>query len=327
MSNLPSPTPDEFVEIYRRMARIKLHDERVIQVMKSGELQMPYYSVRGQEIIPAAISMHLRSDDYLTTIYRGTHDMISKGFPLDLMWAELAGRITGSCKGKGGPMHLTHPETGVMLTTGVVGSSMPIANGLAWASLLDETDQVTVANFGDGAANIGAFHEALNMAGLWKLPVVFVCQNNRYAEATRFDRSTAVDKISSRAAGYGFEGITVDGNDAAEMFGVSKIAIDRARAGDGPTLIEANTFRFNGHYLGDGGAYIDKDEYARAQEADPYIKLRKHLIESNYASEDQLDEIHATINAELDDAVKSALAAEFPTIDEMKRDVFAHELS
>jgi pyruvate dehydrogenase E1 component alpha subunit len=327
MDNFPKPGPAELLEIYRRMTLIKQNDERSLKVVKTGRLMMIYYSPRGQEVIPSALSVSLNDEDYVCTIYRGIHDMLAKGFPLRDLWAELAGRETGSCKGKGGPMHLTYPSKGIMVTTGIVGSSMPIANGLGWASQLSGDKRVTIANFGDGAANIGAFHESLNLASLWKLPVVFICQNNRYAEHTSFANSTAVERIALRAEGYNMPGYTVDGNDPDEMYGVAKIAIERARAGEGPTLIEAVTYRFNGHLLGDEGGYMDAQEKAAAIANDPVPKLRARLISEGIASEAALAAIESQIEAELDDAVEFALASAYPGAIEMKRDVYATELA
>jgi len=327
MSNYPKPDAATLLEIYRKAALIKINDERIIKQMTAGRLVMPYYSVRGQEIIPSSISVSLDDDDYICTIYRGIHDMIAKGFPLGEMWAELAGRATGTCKGKGGPMHLTCPSKGMMVTTGIVGSSMPIAVGLGWAAQLDGKSRVSVANFGDGAANIGAFHESLNMAALFKLPVIFVCQNNRYAEHTSFADSTLIDRISVRAAGYGMPGVTVDGNDPEEMYGAARVAIERARAGEGPTLIEAMTYRFNGHVIGDAGKYMDKAEYAAAQEADPVPRFRSRLIADGIATEEQLAAIEAEHAAAVDEAVAAALAAPWPDEAELKRDVFAEEIA
>jgi len=164
------PDADTLLDIYSRAALLKANDERARKLISAGTIAMVYYSYRGQEIIPSALCAALRDDDYLCTIYRGIHDMLAKGFPLKELWAELAGRQTGSCKGKGGPMHLTYPAKGIMLTTGIVGSTMPIANGLGWAAQLDKSDRVAVANFGDGASNIGAFHESLNLAGNYPPP-------------------------------------------------------------------------------------------------------------------------------------------------------------
>lgn len=327
MENYPKPDAATLVEIYRKASLIRHNDERVIKAMMAGQLVTPYYSPAGQEIIPAALSVSLNDDDTICTIYRGTHDMLAKGFPLGPLWAELAGRVTGSCKGKGGTMHLTYPETGCMVTTGIVGSSMPIATGLGWAAKLDGKGAVAVANFGDGAANIGAFHESLNLAALWALPVIFLCQNNRYSEHTAFANSTLVEKISTRAASYGMVGITIDGNDPDEMYGAAKVAIERARAGEGPTLIEALTFRFNGHLIGDAAAYIPKEELVAAKGVDPVPALRKLVIERGAASEAELDAIDADHVAQIEAAVTAAFVADLPDIAELKRDVFAHELA
>lgn len=327
MSNYPKPDAATLLEIYKKAALIKLNDERIIKQMMAGKLVMPYYSPRGQEIIPSALSVSLADDDYICTIYRGIHDMLAKGFPLDEMWAELAGKATGTCKGKGGPMHLTCPEKGMMVTTGIVGSSMPIAVGLGWAAKLDGKNRVSIANFGDGASNIGAFHESMNMAAVFKLPVIFVCQNNQYAEHTSFADSSLIDRISIRAAGYGMPGITVNGNDPDEMYGAAKVAIERARAGEGPTLIEAMTFRFNGHLLGESGHYMDKDLYAKAQAKDPMPLLRARLIAEGIATDDELAAIEKAINADIDHALAAAMDAPFPDVSELKRDVFAEEIA
>lgn len=327
MSNYPKPDSATLLEIYTKAALIKINDERIIKQMTAGRLVMPYYSGRGQEIIPSSISVSLDDDDYICTIYRGIQDMVAKGFPLDEMWAELAGRATGTCKGKGGPMHLTCPRKGMMVTTGIVGSSMPIAVGLGWAAQLDGKQRVSVANFGDGAANIGAFHESMNMAALFKLPVIFVCQNNRYAEHTSLADSTLVEKLSIRAAGYGMPGVTVDGNDPDEMYGAAKVAIDRARAGEGPTMIEAMTYRFNGHVIGDAGKYMDKAEYVQAQTDDPMPRFRARLIAEGIATEEQLAQIEAEHLSTVDAAVAAALDAPLPDASELKRDLFAQEIA
>jgi acetoin:2,6-dichlorophenolindophenol oxidoreductase subunit alpha len=310
------------IEIYRRMALIKLNDDRFIQMIKSGKLVMPYYSTRGQECIPAAISILLSKDDYLATIYRGIHDMLAKGLPPKLIWAELAGRITGACKGKGGPMHVTHPQTGCMITTGIVGASMPIGCGLALAAQVRGETRVTIANFGDGASNIGAFHESLNLAAVWRLPVVFVCQNNRYAEHTGYAKATSVARISDRAASYNIPGVHVDGNDPIAVYYAAKEAIERARSGGGPTLIEAMTFRFNGHLIGDAGEYIPKDEYQAAVAADPYPKYRNWLIDSRTATESELQLLESAIQTEIDEAVEFAMNSATNSRAESRRDVF-----
>ena len=321
------PDRATLVDIYRKMTLIKTSDDRVISAMKAGRMQMPYYSARGQECIPSAISTLLNDDDYLVTIYRGVHDMLAKGLPAKLLWAELAGKVTGTCKGKGGPMHLTYPTKGCMVTTGVVGSSLPIAAGLALASQLRGETRVAIANFGDGATNMGAFHESLNLAAVWKLPAIFVCQNNRYAEHTAYATGTSVEKISDRAVSYGIPGLHVDGNDLIAVWNAAKFAIDRARSGAGPTLIEAVTFRFNGHLIGDDGHYIPKAEYEAAKQADPYPRYRNWLIENGHSSNADLEAIDAEIKAEIDEAEAFAKDSPLPDPIEVKRDVYAYDIA
>ncbi|HET9629035.1 MAG TPA: thiamine pyrophosphate-dependent dehydrogenase E1 component subunit alpha [Novosphingobium sp.] len=311
------------LEIYKRAALLKANDERSRKVIMTGRLVMPYYSYRGQEIIPSAMAAALTDADYWVTIYRGIHDMLAKGMPLNDLWAEIAGRVDGTCKGKGGPMHLTYPKKGIMVTTGIVGSSMPIANGIAWGSQLSGNDRVTVATFGDGASNIGAFHESLNLAAVWKLPVIFLCQNNLYGEHTIYEKATAAKRVADRAAAYNMAGVRVNGNDPVEMFAAAREAVERARAGEGPTLIEAMTFRFHGHVFGDADAYMDKAQKKAAIEADPVPLFRARLIAEGIASEDQLAAIEAAIETQIDEAVEFALASPFPGLEELTRDVYA----
>jgi pyruvate dehydrogenase E1 component alpha subunit len=323
--NYTLPDSNTLREMYRLMALIKRNDDRLVASIKSGRLAVVYYSPRGQEVIPAAISVNLSPRDYVVTIYRGMHDQIAKGVPVKYLWAEYAGRATGTCKGKGGPMHITHPASGVMVTTGIVGSGLPIANGLALASIMKKDGRVTVSNFGDGASNIGAFHEALNLASLWKLPVVFVCQNNRYAEHTRFDAGTASDSVSARASSYNMPGVSVDGNDPLEMYRAARESIERARRGEGPTLIEAHTFRFRGHLVGDAGDYIPASEMAAAVAADPIPLYRQWLIQNSHATADELTVTEKACDQEIDEAVEFAFSSPFPETRELALDVFAEE--
>jgi TPP-dependent pyruvate/acetoin dehydrogenase alpha subunit len=314
------------VDMYRRMALIQRSDERFRAVIKAGKIVAPYYSPRGQECIPAAVSVNLSDQDYVCTIYRGIHDMLAKGVPSKLLWAEIAGKATGTCKGKGGPMHITHPASGVMVTTGIVGSSMPIANGLALAAQVRGEKRVAVAYFGDGASNIGAFHESLNLAAVWKLPVVFVCQNNGYGEHTRYDLATSARRISDRAAAYQMPGVTVDGNDPLAVYKAARAAVIRAREGDGPTLIEAMTFRFHGHVFGDADAYMAPGEKEAAMARDPVPRYRAWLVEGGVA-DSELAALEAAIEREIDEAVAYALDSPLPDVAELRRDVFAEELA
>lgn len=322
-----SNTPDSAAlrRIYARMSLIKLNDQTMRQAIRAGKLQIIYYSPRGQEVIPSAIADHLNPDDYLITIYRGIHDQIAKGVPLKQLWAEYAGKVTGTCKGKGGPMHITHPETGVMVTTGIVGSGMPIALGMGLASQMDGSNRVTITNFGDGASNIGAFHESLNMASVWKLPIIFVCQNNLYAEHTSYRLGTAVENIADRAASYTMPGVTVNGNDPVEMWRAADEAIARARRGEGPTLLECRTFRFEGHLVGDDSHYIPKEEMAAAIAADPVPAFRQRLIDDYGVSSAELDGIDADNKTQVDEALQYALDSDYPELLENTRDIFAEE--
>lgn len=315
------------LDIYRKAALLKANDERARKVILSGQIAMVYYSYRGQEIIPSVMGNVLRDDDTICTIYRGIHDMLGKGFPLRPLWAELAGRSTGSCKGKGGPMHLTYPPKGIMVTTGIVGSSAPIANGLSWAAQLDKSDRVSVCTFGDGASNIGAVHEAMNLASVWKLPTIFVCQNNLFAEHTTFEKMTGGQNVASRAEGYGMPGVRVDGNDPEAMYSAFAEAVARARAGEGPTLLECMTFRFFGHNFGDDDSYIPPAQKAAAMEADPVPRLRARLIADRVATEEELAAIEADIEAQIDDAVEFALASPWPEPDDLRFDVFETEIA
>jgi pyruvate dehydrogenase E1 component alpha subunit len=309
--------------MFETMTRIKRCDERFRLMLQSGQIVVTYYSPRGQEVIPSAFSALLRQEDYVVTTYRGLHDHLGKGVSLRDLWAEFLGRREGTCKGKGGPMHITDPKSGLMVTTGIVGSGLPIANGFGLAAKLRGTDQVTVVNFGDGASNIGAFHEALNLAAVWDLPVIFVCQNNGYAEHTPFAEGTSAKAVADRAVGYSMLGITVDGNDPVAMYGAARKAIERARAGEGPTLLEATTYRFFGHIMGDTMAYMPAEEREAAMAADPVVRYREWLLEGGHLSDEELTAIEAACDAELDDAVEYALACTPPSPEELYDDVYA----
>lgn len=320
------PDRDTLLDIYRRAMLIHRSDERFRALLTQGKLQIVYYPVRGQEVVSAGMMAALNQDDYLVTTYRGVADQLAKGIPSKLLWAEFTGRATGTCKGKGGPMHITHPETGVMVTTGVVGSGLPIANGLAIASQNRGDGKVTVVCFGDGASNIGAFHEAMNMAQLYKLPVIFLCSNNKFGEHTAFAAHTSVDSIVSRAASYGMKGVQCNGNDPVSMYTAAKEAVDRARAGEGPTLIEAMTFRMLGHLFGADFSYVPKELAEQGVREDPIPLFRQRLTQMQ-VPEAELDRIVAEIEAEIDEAVAFAMDSPFPDVNELRIDVVEQEIA
>ncbi|MDV8071041.1 thiamine pyrophosphate-dependent dehydrogenase E1 component subunit alpha [Rhodococcus sp. IEGM 1366] len=317
---------DDLVGIYTTATKIKQYDETYRGMMRAGKIGGMYYSPSGQEIIPSAMSAVLRNDDYVLTIYRGVHDQIAKGVPLRTLTAEFFGRAPGSCKGKGGPMHITDVSSGLIVTTGVVGSGLPIAVGVGLSAQMRKTDQVTVVNFGDGATNIGAFHEAMNLASLWKLPVIFLCQNNQYAEYTTLANGTSVTEIAQRGAAYSMRSLRVDGNDPAAMYSAARTAVEAARAGEGPTLIEALTYRLQGHAMGDGMEYMPAEELAAAIAADPVLRMRAQLIESGVLTEGQVEAIEKEVRDEIDDAFEYALAAPLPDPSELTTDVYAESV-
>lgn len=323
--NCASSQTDEapLERLYQIAWLIRRTDDKLQQAITSGRLQIVYYSPRGQEVLAAAAMATLNQDDYLVTTYRGIHDQLAKGIPPRDLWAEFAGKIDGACKGKGGPMHMTHPASGVMVTTGIVGSGLPIANGLALASQMSSDGKVTVCTFGDGATNIGAFHEALNLAQLWNLPVIFICQNNGYAEHTSQSLSTCARELTDRGAAYGIEAVQVNGNDPVAMYQATKHAVEKARKGQGPTFLEAKTFRFSGHLLGDDSSYIPAEEMNAAKASDPVPRLRQALVSA--IGEEQVSAIEADIDRVVADAHDFALDCDYPKADEVNIDVFEME--
>ena len=314
------------LKIFETTYTIFAADEKLRDLLMSGKIAIIYYSPRGQEVLAAAAGAAKRPEDYVVTTYRGLHDMIAGGAPLKETLCEMLGKGNGTCRGKGGPMHISDPTSGVMVTTGIVGGGLPIANGLALASKFKGDGKVTFANFGDGATNIGAFHEALNMASIWDLPVVFICQNNQYGEFTPRLESQRCEHIADRAAAYGIPGVTVDGNDAADTYLAVAAAAERARSGDGPTLVECNTFRFMGHYFGDTQEYMPQDLMTAALAADPVPRLREQLLESGVDA-GTLEEIEARVQEEVDAAAEFALSSSPPDPSELAEDVYEQKVS
>jgi len=309
--------------LYELMVLMKTADDRLSKGIGTGEFMCVYWPSRGQEAIAAAMGVCLRPDDQLVTTYRGLHDLIGKGVPLEEIYGEMLGRTVGASRGKGGTMHIANPDKGVMLSTGIVGAGPPVAVGLAMAGKRKGLDRVTVVSFGDGATNTGSFHEAANMAALWDLPLVFVCQNNLYAEMTPTSDTMKLEHVAERAAGYGMPGVRVDGNDPLAVKSVLDEALRRARGGGGPTFLECVTFRFRGHYFGDRMPYIPQDQLAAAIAADPVPRFRKHLAEAGICTGDELDRIDSEASAAVEKALETVVGAESPSADELDRDVYA----
>ncbi len=310
--------------IYALMVLMKAADDRLVQGHQHRRVHVRVLAVSrsgGHRRRDGHLAS--RDDDQLVTTYRGLHDLIGKGVPLEEIYGEMMGRTVGAARGKGGTMHIAKPEVGVMLSTGIVGAGPPVAVGLAMSAKRKGIDRVTVVSFGDGATNTGSFHEAANMAALWDLPVVFVCQNNMYAEMTPTTDTMKIEHVADRAAGYGMPGVRVDGNDPLAVAAVLEEAVARARRGDGPTLIECVTFRFRGHYFGDRTPYIPKEQLAEAMAADPVPRFRKQLIDDGVCTDEELSGIDEGALMKVEEALKTVLSAEAPSIAELDRDVYA----
>ncbi len=309
-------------EIYRQMSRIHQVDKAIQSGLSSGKFQFTYWPMTGQECIPASIAPLITSEDNMVTIYRGIHDQVAKGVPLKGLFAEALGRVDGVNKGKGGAPHISDPSSGSMLTTAIVGAGAPIANGLALASKMRGTNAVTIVNFGDGATSIGAVHEAMNLAGVWKLPVIFLCQNNQIGEYTPIPEYTASENFTGRAEALGFRGVKLDGNDPVAFHSGMKSIIEDVRKGKGPVFVQAETLRLGPH-AGVGDTHLlSKEELAAAKKAWPVPATRARLLAEGICTEEELAEIDNAAKAEVKEAVEWALNSPVTGENEMLLDVY-----
>jgi len=315
--------PATLKEIYRHMARIREVDKAIQRGLSAGQFQFSYWPMTGQEAIPSVLATLTDRDDYMVTIYRGIHDQVAKGVPLKGLFAEALGRTTGINKGKGGSPHISDPGSGSMLTTAIVGAGAPIANGLAVAAQMRGQPRVTVVNFGDGATSIGAIHEAMNLAGLWKLPIIFLCQNNQIGEYTPVPEYTASPDFAGRAAGYGFKGVKLDGNDPISFHREMKQIVADVRAGRGPVFVEAVTQRLGLHAgVGDTN-HLSKEALAAAKLDWPVPKTRAMLLDAGISTEAELAALEAAADAEVAEAMAFGLASPVTPVEETLLDVYA----
>ena len=311
------------LEMYRTMVECRFFETRAQELFFEGLVRGTTHLGVGQEAVAAGFSAAMRDDDYTFATYRGHNHALSRGASMAGLYAELFGRATGLMGGKGGSMHITSVEHNMMGSYAIVGAHLPIALGAAWSAQYRGSGQVAVCFFGDGTTNIGAFHEALNMAAVWKAPVVFVCENNLYMEYTPIRAVTAVPRpAADRAAAYGLEAIVVDGNDADAVYGVAHRAIDRARAGGGPALIEALTYRHGGHSRADPGKYRPEEEVKEWLERDPIARARAALTVDGVEAA-ALDEIDAQARAKVAQAEEEAKAAPEPAPESLETQVWA----
>jgi len=303
--------PDD-LDLFARMCFLRRFEERADSLYRQGLIHGPVHLGLGQEAIAVGAASVLRPGDYSLGTYRGHAHALARGAPADAVLAELLGRAGGICAGKGGSMHITSVEHGYYGSYAIVGAHLPIACGLGWAAKIRGSGQVTVCFFGDGTTNIGAFHEAVNLAAVWRLPVVFVCENNWYMEYTPIaDVIPVALPAADRAAAYGLDRVVVDGNDVTAVRRVVGAAVDAARTGQGPSLIEAQTYRLKGHSAADGGAYRPAEEVARWRERDPLVRTRAALLQAGTA-EEKLDEIDARIQSEVAGLARQVLGRPVP---------------
>ena len=320
-------TPDRegMLWLYKTMATIRQFEERANREADSGKPIGGIHSSVGQESVAAGICAHLRTDDYVLGNHRSHHHCLAKGVDPKKMMAELMGKATGTNKGKGGTMHIADLDVGMLGANGVIASNVPVATGAALSAKIRGTDQVAVVFFGDGGANQGALHESMNLASIWKLGVIFICENNGYAEATPVEYSLAGGSVSARGAGYGMPGVEVDGQNAIEMYEACKEAVRRARAGEGPTVIEAHTYRYYGHFGADnplGYRTKEEEEYYRSRDCIDTFKI--HMLESGEITKDELEKIDEDILVVIDEAVKFADESSWPEPEELMTDVYVN---
>jgi len=304
--------------LYRTMLTIRLFEQRVAREFRTGEIPGFVHMYVGEEAVAAGVCANLDDGDYVTSTHRGHGHCIAKGCDLRRMMAEIYGREDGLCKGRGGSMHIADFSRGMLGANAIVGGGIALATGAGLASSVRGSDQVAVAFFGDGAANQGVLHESLNLAAIWKLPVIYACENNGFAESTPSTYATSVPDIAGLAAAYGIPGVIVDGADVLEVYEAARAAVSRARAGHGPTLLEVKTYRFMGHFEGDPDRYRDDDERRATRERDAIAALAARLD----ASDAELEAIRAEIEAAVSEAVEFARASPSPDPAELDRYVY-----
>jgi pyruvate dehydrogenase E1 component alpha subunit len=301
------------LKLYQRMLELRDFELKVQELYRGGKLPGFVHLYVGEEAVASGVSAQLRANDLVYSTHRGHGHALAKGVPARAVMAELWGKATGCSGGRGGSMHMYAPEYGFMGTNGIVGAGIPLATGAALSAQLRKSDQVVVAFFGDGAVNSGSFHEGLNLGAVWNLPVIYVCENNLYATEMAFRRATKNTSVASRAAAYSLPGVEVDGNDVMAVYDAAGEAIDRARSGGGPTLLECKTYRFVGHHEGDPGTdYRTKDEVESWKRRDPLRLLRERALVSALTTPAQFMEIERDVRRWLEDAVEFARTSPEP---------------
>ena len=308
---------------YRRMLEIRLFEEKVQELFMEGLIHGTTHLCQGQEAVSVGSIAALRNDDYLTMTYRGHGHALMRGVPMEECFAELMGRSTGCCRGVGGSMHFTDVERGLLGAFAIVGAGLPVALGAAYSAKLQGLDRVALTFFGDGATNIGTFHEALNIASAWKVGIVFIIENNLYGEYTPLRETTPLDDLADRARAHAMPGVVVDGQDVFAVNQAVSDAVARGRAGDGPTLLEMKTYRYRGHSRTDPAKYRPEGELERWQGRDPIVLLGASLAEDGALDEQSATALRAEIQEMVDETAERAKQAPFPTLEEIRDYVYA----
>ena len=313
---------EKLIDMYRVMVRIRIFEERVFKEYTAGNTPGNAHLYVGEEAVATGACANLRPDDYITSTHRGHGHLIAKGGETSRMFAEIYGKQTGYCKGKGGSMHIADVGLGVLGSNGIVGAGITIAGGAALSAKLRRTGQICICFFGDGATNTSRFHEGVNLASILKLPVIYLCENNMYAQTSLISYSMNIPNVADRASAYGIPGKIVDGSDVLAVYEVVGEAVVRARKGEGPTLVECRTSRWYGHHTADSQVYRSTEEIKEVKKKDPILKFKKHLIENGILTEKNIDRIDQEINEEIDQAVKFAEESPFPASEETLEDVY-----
>ena len=316
---------DKQIDLYKKMIEIRLFEEKIQDLYARGLVPGSVHLYIGQEAVAAGVCAHLRKEDYITSTHRGHGHLIAKGADLKFMMAELFGRKTGYCKGKGGSMHIADFDLGILGSNGIAGGGIPIAVGAGLSSKMRGTDQVAVCFFGDGASNNGTFHEGLNFASVHRLPVVFVCENNLYGISVSQKQHQAIKDISIRSVAYNMPGITIDGNDVLAVYQTSGEAIQRARAGEGPTLVECKTYRWRGHYEGDpnqGRRYRTLEEIQAWIKKCPIKRFEEKLVKEKVLNKNKMMHIRNEVEGRIEEAVTFANQSPFPDPQDIYEDVY-----
>lgn len=321
------PTAGQLAQMYQTMATITATEAATVGAVKAGRLNAAVYPVRGLEAVCGALGVTVQPTDYMVSTYRNLGDAIAKGVPVREIVAESYGRSGGTSGGFGGPMHLVGNKCGFLATSGIVGGGVPIAVGIALGAQLDDEGQIAVTTFGDGATSIGAVHEAMNMAALWKLPIVFLCQNNQWGEHTPLPAYAGNTDLAQRAAAYGMRSVRVDGFDPIASWRVLRDAVEDARSGHGPVFVEAVTYRLGPHSAASDRGYMPKDEFAAAMERDPTPAFRTWLIDKGALSESDLATIDDQVAATVADAMEYAASSPPPSESNLLDNVFADRSS